>query len=353
MIWAGWPRSPAGRGRRPRRGPAAARRRARTSRSASWSGARFGDEVVDRLVDPLLGGVYAGRADPSRWPPRCPRWPARPGSEHTLAGAVRAAQAAAPRAPGAPVFAAVDGGMSRLVEARRGGQRRAGSARRRRSASWPATGTGWRLPSARPATRDVDVDAVVLAVPARPAARLLAGVDRGAAAALGALDYASVALVALAAAGSRAARAVRLPGAADRGHAVKAATFFTRKWPHLRRAGRPGDRAGLARPVRRGGTRCSATTRTWPPPCTGSFGGCSARRCPPRSTGRAALGRWRCRSTRPATSTGSPPPGPRCRRAPDARAGRRRLRRGRHPGLRPQRRDARPNEIMTALGGCE
>jgi len=30
---------------------------------AGYVGARFGRELVDRLVDPLLGGVYAGRAD--------------------------------------------------------------------------------------------------------------------------------------------------------------------------------------------------------------------------------------------------------------------------------------------------
>src|SRR5256885_469899 len=30
---------------------------------ASYVGARFGPEVVDRLVDPLLAGVYAGRAE--------------------------------------------------------------------------------------------------------------------------------------------------------------------------------------------------------------------------------------------------------------------------------------------------
>src|SRR6266704_2590171 len=29
---------------------------------AGYIGARLGDEVVDRLVDPLLGGVYAGRS---------------------------------------------------------------------------------------------------------------------------------------------------------------------------------------------------------------------------------------------------------------------------------------------------
>ena len=30
---------------------------------ATYVGARFGQEVVDRLVDPLLGGVYAGRSE--------------------------------------------------------------------------------------------------------------------------------------------------------------------------------------------------------------------------------------------------------------------------------------------------
>src|SRR5438034_11791340 len=30
---------------------------------ASYVGARFGPEVVDRLVDPLLAGVYAGRSE--------------------------------------------------------------------------------------------------------------------------------------------------------------------------------------------------------------------------------------------------------------------------------------------------
>ena len=59
------------------------------SRAATWlSGAllraRFGDELADRLVDPLLGGVYAGRVDalglratlpasPPPWTPAPPR----------------------------------------------------------------------------------------------------------------------------------------------------------------------------------------------------------------------------------------------------------------------------------------
>ena len=61
-----------------------ARRRCRrsttTSRSARWCATRLGNEVVDRLVEPLLGGVYAGRADAAVAARddagrRCARWP--------------------------------------------------------------------------------------------------------------------------------------------------------------------------------------------------------------------------------------------------------------------------------------
>ncbi|HET6531643.1 MAG TPA: FAD-dependent oxidoreductase, partial [Actinoplanes sp.] len=85
-----------------------------------------------------------------------------------------------------------------------------------------------------------DVDAVVLAVPAKPASRLLAGVDPEAAAAVGALDYASVALAAFA-----LPPGTPLPDLsgflvpAAEGTLVKAATFVTRKWAHLRADGGP------------------------------------------------------------------------------------------------------------------
>jgi protoporphyrinogen/coproporphyrinogen III oxidase len=91
-----------------------------------------------------------------------------------------------------------------------------------------------------PAPQTDDVDAVVLAVPARPAARLLGGIDAGAAAAVGALEYASVALVALALPPGTPVPELSgflvPPGA---GTLVKAATFVTRKWPALRRESRP------------------------------------------------------------------------------------------------------------------
>src|SRR6188768_2313799 len=78
---------------------------------------RYGDEIADRLVDPMLGGVYAGRADRLSLATTMPALARTARIEHTLVAAVRAAQAASVRVPGRPIFAAVDGGMSTLISA--------------------------------------------------------------------------------------------------------------------------------------------------------------------------------------------------------------------------------------------
>jgi oxygen-dependent protoporphyrinogen oxidase len=202
--------------------------------------ARYGDAVADHLVDPMLGGVYAGRADRLSLAATMPALARAALSEHTLAGAVRAAQAAAVRVPGRPIFAAVGGGLGQLVAA-------AGAASGARvSLGLPVrelarTAHGWRLLLGPvPAPQTDDVDAVVLAVPASAAARLLTGVDAGAAAAVGVLDYASVALVALALPpGTPLPELSGFLVPSTEGTLVKAATFVTRKWTHLRRDGGP------------------------------------------------------------------------------------------------------------------
>jgi oxygen-dependent protoporphyrinogen oxidase len=195
---------------------------------------RYGDEVVDRLVDPLLGGVYAGRADRLSLQVAMPQLAETARVEHTLQAAVGAAQARSRRVPGRPVFSAVDGGMSRLVAA----VVAAGGARI--SLGLPVrelsrTAHGWRLLLGPvPAPETDDVDAVVLAVPAKPSARLLTNVAPGAADAAGALDYASVALVGLALPpGTPLPELSGFLVPPSEGTLVKAATFVTRKWPHL------------------------------------------------------------------------------------------------------------------------
>lgn len=192
--------------------------------------ARLGDEVVDRLVDPMLGGVYAGQADLLSLATTMPGLARACRTEHTLRAAVRAAR----RPPRTPVFATVRGGMRRLVQAvaaASGAALRLGLPVRELA----ATATGWRLVvGSTRQPEQVDADAVVLALPARAAARLLAGVDDSAAQHVGALDYASVALVTFAlppGTGLPARSGFLVP--ATEGLAVKAVTFLTRKWPHL------------------------------------------------------------------------------------------------------------------------
>ncbi|WP_200209197.1 protoporphyrinogen oxidase [Micromonospora coerulea] len=216
---------------------------------------RLGDPVVDRLVDPMLGGVYAGRADDLSLVTTMPALARAARTAHTLVGAVRAAQAAAPRAPGAPVFGTLAGGLSTLVEA---AATASGATIRRDSAvrELRRTATGWALTIGP--TRDpelVEADAVLLAVPARPAARLLAGPAPEVATAVGGLDYASVALVTMALPEPELPELSGFLVPATEGLLIKASTFFTTKWRHLRRAdglalvrasvGRYGDETSL------------------------------------------------------------------------------------------------------------
>jgi len=102
---------------------------------------------------------------------------------------------------------------------------------------------GWRLTvGSAAAAEHVDADAVILAIPGRPAGRLLAGVPGASAAvtAFGEVGYASMAIVTLAyprsafpgpGLGALGWSGYLVP-AVD-GRAVKAVTFSTVKWPHL------------------------------------------------------------------------------------------------------------------------
>jgi oxygen-dependent protoporphyrinogen oxidase len=195
---------------------------------------RLGNEVADRLVEPLLGGVYAGRAD------EISLRAAVPALAHQLAGGgslVRAAAAVVDRGAhnpaSGPVFASVRGGLGRLPErlAAAGGFRvRTGVTVReiRRAA------TGFTLTTGPvPEPHSLTADAVVLATPAMKAALLLRELAPGASAQLRAIETASVAIITLAFDGlalPAAAGSGLLVGARE-GFAVKAVTLSTNKWP--------------------------------------------------------------------------------------------------------------------------
>lgn len=201
---------------------------------------RLGDEIVDRLVEPLLGGVYAGRAELLSLQATLPQLAPELREDGSLVAAARRVAARAPAAEGG-VFTSLRGGMGRLpglLAERSAAEIRTSAMVRgltRREGRWRLTVGPARNPA------EVCADAVVLAVPARPASRLLAGVAPSAARELAAIEYASMALVTLAYPESAFPRGhpegsgFLVPASA--GRVIKAATFVSGKWPHLRTPG--------------------------------------------------------------------------------------------------------------------
>ncbi|MEU9123920.1 protoporphyrinogen oxidase [Streptomyces sp. NPDC048506] len=228
---------------------------------------RLGREVVDRLVEPLLGGVYAGDAYKISMRAAVPQLFEAARTHRSLLDGVRDIQARSaaavhqigPTATG-PVFMGIDGGIGTLPGAvaeavrAKGGEIRTGT---------PVTDVrripdGWRI------TLDgasLTADAVVLATPAQDAARLLAHVCKPAVAELTTVEYASMALVTMAF--RRSDVAARLTGSGFLvppvdGRKIKASTFASNKWGWIGGAdpdlfvlrtslGRHGDEEDLAR----------------------------------------------------------------------------------------------------------
>lgn len=173
--------------------------------------ARFGDEVTERLVEPLLGGVYAGRA------------------RHISARAAtpQLLRPAGPVTGSGPVFAGIPGGMGQLPQA---------LAERldvrldtpvlaltRSEAAWDVDGETY--------------DAVVLATPAPATAALLRKVAPAAAEDLAAIESASVAVVTFAFDGLVTEHSSGFLVPPIDGRAIKASTFSFNKWEWVREAG--------------------------------------------------------------------------------------------------------------------
>jgi protoporphyrinogen/coproporphyrinogen III oxidase len=214
-----------------------------------YIGRRLGVEVVDRLVDPLLGGVYAGRSEDLSFQATLAPLAAAVPNHPTLTEAVASLLPPAPESSPtssptdnskkpSPIFVTLTTGLGALPEA----VAKASGADVRVNAmvrDLQRTATGWRLTIGSAADPEyLDADAVILATPAAPTARLLKGTAGAAAAQLEQIPYASMAIITLA---FRAEdfpaqqRSGYLAPAVD-GRAVKAATFSTVKWPHLARA---------------------------------------------------------------------------------------------------------------------
>jgi oxygen-dependent protoporphyrinogen oxidase len=193
---------------------------------------RLGGEVVDRLVEPLLGGVYAGHArllSARATVPQLVAW----SRGSLVAGAADALAAST----GAPVFAGIDGGMGRLPRAVASGLDVRTDATVRALRRTP---DGFALVvGPTTAEQELVADEVVLATPAAPTARLLQMVAPVAAAELAAIESASMAVVTLAFpaqdVGGLGGSGFLVPPVD--GRTIKASTFSFNKWEWVREAG--------------------------------------------------------------------------------------------------------------------
>lgn len=199
---------------------------------------RLGHEVVDRLVEPMLGGVYAGHSHELSLRATVPALAARlDGSTGLVGAAAGLFPEPDPDAPPRAVFAGIRGGVGRLPVALGAHLRVETSATVR---ELRRTATGWSLTVGETrSSRHIEARAVVVATPAAAGSKLLRDVVPAAARELAAIEYASMAVITLAFA------ARDLPALAGSGFlvppslglAVKGATYSFAKWAWVSEAG--------------------------------------------------------------------------------------------------------------------
>jgi protoporphyrinogen/coproporphyrinogen III oxidase len=198
---------------------------------------RLGDEVLERLVDPLVAGINAGDTRLLSLAAVVPQLDAaaRDTAHASLVEACRARTAAAPTgAP--PVFASPAAGMGRLADAVVAGMPRAQVRTGRAVLALEPDGDRWRVEVSDGTS--IEADGVVLAAPAAAAAALLAPLPGATEATtlLAGVDYASVAIVVLAFPLGHLGRPLDRSGflvPRVEGTALTACSWSSTKWAHL------------------------------------------------------------------------------------------------------------------------
>ena len=197
----------------------------------------FGAEVVDRLADPLLAGVYGGDAGKLSARAVLPRFVEMEEKYGSLSRAMMAARKkikeAAGRQPVRPLFTSLKDGMQQMVDATVA-RLNPESIRLRHYIRrvYPENG-GWRV--AIEMNGDERYDAVILATPANVAGTLLDGVDRALSRNLLDITYSSSVTVTL---GYYKEQLAKLPPGfgflvpRSEGTRLLACTFVHNKFPH-------------------------------------------------------------------------------------------------------------------------
>ena len=213
---------------------------------ASFVRRRFGDEVFERLAQPLVGGIYG--ADPEKLSLRAtmPRFLDIEKESRSVSLGLLRRQRRASAKPGAKSHAASGARYGLFVSFREGCEalptrlaEKLGGRVRTESAvtSLEPREGGWRVTAGG---EGIDASAVVLAIPAHRAASLVEGWDADLAALLGTIPYGSAATATF------AFRREQIPHPLDgygfvvpsvEGRRILAATWSSRKWPGRAPAG--------------------------------------------------------------------------------------------------------------------
>jgi len=221
--------------------------------------ARYGPEVLERLVDPLLGGINAGRSEELSLDVGAAQLAAIARRSASLTVGLREQRAANPPDPSAPVFYAPRGGMNTLVDALVARLGALGVEIHFDAAVMAierTNGSGGYVVVTDGGER-IDADRVLVTTPAFVAGPLLSPLSAAAGEHLAAVRYASVSLVTLAYDDKAVTRPLDGSGflvPRTEGRLLTAGSIFSNKWPHVAppatvvvraSAGRFGDERAL------------------------------------------------------------------------------------------------------------
>lgn len=158
----------------------------------------FGQEMVDRVAEPLLAGVYGGDAEHLSLRAVLPRFAEMERDHGSLVRATLQARKTAkqPQTP-APLFTSLKSGVQQLVDTLVAALPASSLCRNKPVSGLKQIGERWEIATTG-ATEKAQFDAVLLAVPAPLAAALLTNLEKDIAARLGQIQYTSSAAVALA-----------------------------------------------------------------------------------------------------------------------------------------------------------
>lgn len=200
---------------------------------------RLGDEVLEYVVDPLLGGINAGDSDRLSIRAGAPQIGELRDRHHSLVTAARDAKRStdvARSGPTPPVFYGLRGGVPRVVDRVADMLADAPNVTVQYGSELDALPEGF--------------DSHIVAVPTQPAARLLAPVSPDASRLLDEIEYSSVAMIVLVLPAGSVPLAPAISGVLVprmEGKYVTAISIATNKWPELAVGGRQVLRVSVGR----------------------------------------------------------------------------------------------------------